>query len=78
MYDPESCKNSFHHDRKLAELDSKKDIKENTCVGNKCSKNKQNKKTVKIQPVASGKGKGRSGVKDVAGGKKNSKSVKKS
>lgn len=49
-----------------AESDSKKDIKENKCVGNKCSKNKQNKKTVKIQPVANGNVKGRSGVKDVS------------
>ena len=49
-----------------AESDSKKDIKENKCVGNKCSKNKQNKKAVKIQPVANGNVKGRSGVKDVS------------
>ncbi len=64
--------------KELADKDSKKDVKENKCVGNKCSKNKQNNKALKIQPVANGNVKGRSGVKDVAGGKKNSKSVKKS
>jgi hypothetical protein len=62
-----------------ADSDSKKDVKENKCVGNKCSKKTQNKKTVKTQPVANGNVKGRSGAKDVAGGKKGSKkTVKKS
>lgn len=51
----------------------------NKCVGNKCSKKKQtNKKTVKTQPVANGNVKGHSGAKAATGGKKNSKSVKKS
>ena len=52
----------------------------NKCVGSKCSKKKQtNKKTVKTQTVANGNVKGRSGAKDVAGGKKGSKkTVKKS
>lgn len=54
--------------KELADKDSKKDIKENKCVGNKCSEKTQQskKKTVKTQTVANGKGKGRSGVKDVS------------
>lgn len=69
--------------KQIADKDAtiKKLKDKNKCAGSKCSEKTQQskKKTVKIQPVASGKGKGRSGAKDAAGGKKGSKkTVKKS